>query len=172
LATSNLKHDGISDATSPRGQVKHIPYVIFNLSMARGAEANVMIVPCIDLMDGKVVQLVQGRDKALEVDNPLEVLARFQAFPQIQVIDLDAAMGRGGNPALVALLAAHAVVRAGGGIRSAERARQLVDQGVYRVIVGTAAFDHPVLEAIVAQVGKERVTIALDSRGGRVVVRG
>ena len=53
-----------------------------------------MIFPCIDLMDGKVVQLVQGRDKALEGDAPLEMLRRFAAFPEIQVIDLDAAMGR------------------------------------------------------------------------------
>ena len=54
-----------------------------------------MILPCIDLMDGKVVQLVQGRDKALEGDEPLEMLRKFAAFPEIQVIDLDAAMGKG-----------------------------------------------------------------------------
>jgi hypothetical protein len=56
-----------------------------------------MIFPCIDLMDGKVVQLVQGREKALEADSPEEMLRRFAAFPEIQVIDLDAAMGRGSN---------------------------------------------------------------------------
>jgi len=54
-----------------------------------------MIFPCIDLMDGKVVQLVQGRDKALEGDSPEEMLRKFAAFPEIQVIDLDAAMGHG-----------------------------------------------------------------------------
>ena len=64
-----------------------------------------MIIPCIDLMDGKVVQLVQGRDKALEGDAPLEMLRKFAAFPEIQVIDLDAAMGKGENSALVELLA-------------------------------------------------------------------
>ena len=63
-----------------------------------------MILPCIDLMDGKVVQLVQGRDKALEGDAPLEMLRKFAVFPQIQVIDLDAAMGRGSNDDLVRLL--------------------------------------------------------------------
>jgi len=67
-----------------------------------------MILPCIDLMDGKVVQLVQGRDKALEGDAPLEMLRRFAAFPEIQVIDLDAAMGKGENSSLVELLASRA----------------------------------------------------------------
>ena len=59
-----------------------------------------MILPCIDLMDGKVVQLVQGRDKALEGGAPLEMLRKFAAFPEIQLIDLDAAMGnrRGKRP--------------------------------------------------------------------------
>ena len=64
-----------------------------------------MIIPCIDLMDGKVVQLVQGREKALEGDAPLEMLRKFAAFPEIQVIDLDAAMGRGSNDDLVRMLA-------------------------------------------------------------------
>lgn len=60
-----------------------------------------MIIPCIDLMDGKVVQLVQGRDKALEGGTPAEMLERFKAFPEIQVIDLDAAIGRGSNLSLI-----------------------------------------------------------------------
>lgn len=130
-----------------------------------------MIIPCIDLMGGKVVQLVQGRDKALEADPPLEMLQKFGAFPQIQVIDLDAAMGQGENSALVELLTARAVCRVGGGVRTPERARRLVDQGAHRVIVGTAAFT-PALEAIAQAVGPERILIALDSKGGRVVVRG
>ena len=77
-----------------------------------------MIFPCIDLMDGKVVQLVQGREKALEGDSPEEMLRRFAAFPEIQVIDLDAAMGRGSNDELVRLLAARAATRVGGGVRT------------------------------------------------------
>ena len=56
-----------------------------------------MIFPCIDLMGGKVVQLIQGREKALEADSPEEMLRKFAAFPEIQVIDLDAAMGNGSN---------------------------------------------------------------------------
>jgi phosphoribosylformimino-5-aminoimidazole carboxamide ribotide isomerase len=130
-----------------------------------------VIIPCIDLMDGKVVQLVQGRDKALEGDAPLEMLRKFAAFPEIQVIDLDAAMGRGENSGLVELVASRAKCRVGGGVRTAGRARKLVDGGAYRVIVGTAAFT-PALEEIAAAVGRERVVVALDSKGGRVVVKG
>jgi phosphoribosylformimino-5-aminoimidazole carboxamide ribotide isomerase len=130
-----------------------------------------MIVPCIDLMDGKVVQLVQGRDKALEGDAPLEMLHKFSAFPEIQVIDLDAAMGKGDNSALVEMLAAKARCRVGGGVRTAERARRLVDLGAHRVIVGTAAFT-PALQEITKAVGAERVLVALDSKGGKIVVKG
>lgn len=130
-----------------------------------------MIFPCIDLMDGKVVQLVQGRDKALEGDAPLEMLRKFAGFPEIQVIDLDAAIGKGDNSALVELLASKARCRVGGGVRDAARARRLLDQGAHRVIVGTAAFT-PALEEIAAEAGPERIVTALDSKGGRVVVKG
>ena len=130
-----------------------------------------MIVPCIDLMDGKVVQLVQGREKALEGDSPLEMLRKFAAFPQVQVIDLNAAMGTGENTTLVELVASKAVCRVGGGVRTPDRARRLIDQGAYRVIVGTAAFT-PALEEIVAAVGPERIIVALDSKHGKIVVKG
>ena len=136
-----------------------------------------MIVPCIDLMGGKVVQLIQGRDKALEVDSADEMLRRFSPFPQIQVIDLDAAMGRGSNDALVRHIASKATTRVGGGVRTRERARQLLDQGAYRVIVGTSAFsaDGPneqFLRELQDDIGAERIVIALDSKGGRIVVKG
>lgn len=130
-----------------------------------------MILPCIDLMDGKVVQLVQGRDKALEGDAPLEMLRKFSAFPEIQVIDLDAAMGKGENDGLVELLAGKARCRIGGGVRTARRAQRLIQQGAYRVIVGTAAFT-PVIQEIAEAVGPDRVIIAVDSKGGKIVVKG
>ena len=131
-----------------------------------------MIIPCIDLMGGKVVQLVQGRQKALEGGTPLEMLERFAAFPQIQVIDLDAAMGQGSNDGLVQLIASRAAARVGGGVRSTERALGLIEQGAFRVIVGTAAFDQALLNQIARAVGRERLIIALDSKGGKVVVKG
>jgi len=98
-----------------------------------------VIVPCIDLMGGKVVQLVQGREKALEGEAPLAMLAKFAAFPEIQVIDLDAALGKGENDSIVEELAAKARIRAGGGVRSVERAQTLLRCGAHRVIVGTSA---------------------------------
>ena len=130
-----------------------------------------MIIPCIDLMDGKVVQLVQGRDKALEGDAPLEMLRKFAAFPEIQVIDLDAAMGKGENSSLVELVASRAKCRVGGGVRTAERAKRLVELGAHRVIVGTAAFT-PAIQEIAAAVRPERILIALDSKHGKIVVKG
>jgi phosphoribosylformimino-5-aminoimidazole carboxamide ribotide isomerase len=136
-----------------------------------------MIIPCIDLMDGKVVQLVQGREKALEGDSPDEMLRKFAAFPEIQVIDLDAAMGRGSNGDLVRNLASKAVTRVGGGVRSVERARELLGQGAHRIIVGTAAFgasgvNAEFLGALRDAVGRERLIVAVDSKGGRIVVKG
>jgi phosphoribosylformimino-5-aminoimidazole carboxamide ribotide isomerase len=135
-----------------------------------------VIIPCIDLMGGKVVQLIQGREKALEAEGPLEMLSKFSAFPQIQVIDLDAAMNKGSgivnNDALVELVASRCISRVGGGVRSPERARALIEQGAYRVIVGTAAFDREKLTAIANAVGPDRVIIALDSKGGKVVTHG
>ncbi len=136
-----------------------------------------MIIPCIDLMDGKVVQLVQGREKALEADGPLVMIEKFRAFPEIQVIDLDAAIGRGSNDELVRLVASRATVRAGGGVRSLERARTLVEQGAHRVIAGTAAFradgvNEDFLRAVAGEIGPERLIIALDSKDGRIVVKG
>lgn len=136
-----------------------------------------MIIPCIDLMDGKVVQLVQGREKALEGKSPDEMLKLFAGFPQIQVIDLDAAMGKGSNGVILEHIAERATVRAGGGVRTVERARDLIDKGAYKVIVGTAAFgtngpDISFLRKLSEEIGPERLTLALDSKGGRIVVKG
>lgn len=132
-----------------------------------------MIIPCIDLMEGKVVQLVQGREKALEAEPVERMLEKFSAFPQIQAIDLDAAMNRGSNDAMVEWIASRSVARVGGGIRTPERAIQVLGRGAHRAIVGTAAFtktgiNHDVLRKMPA----ERLIIALDSRNGRITVKG
>jgi phosphoribosylformimino-5-aminoimidazole carboxamide ribotide isomerase len=137
-----------------------------------------MIFPCIDLMDGKVVQLVQGREKALEADSPDEMIRRFAAFPEIQVIDLDAAIGRGSNDDLVRQIARRAMVRVGGRVRTVERAEALKRQGAQKIIVGTSAFgangriNGPFLLSLCEAVGRTRLVIALDSKGGEIVVKG
>ena len=136
-----------------------------------------MIIPCIDLMDGKVVQLVQGREKVLEGKSPDEMLQLFARFPQIQVIDLDAAMSKGSNSDILEYLARRATIRAGGGIRTVERARELVEQGAHRVIIGTAAFtsagpNFEFLSSLRTAVGASQLTIALDSKNGHIVVKG
>jgi phosphoribosylformimino-5-aminoimidazole carboxamide ribotide isomerase len=136
-----------------------------------------MIIPCIDLMSGKVVQLVQGREKALEGDAPLEMLRKFAAFPEIQVIDLDAALGHGSNGAIVESLCGRAKVRVGGGVRTVDRARRVVEQGASKVIIGTAAFqsggvNRAFLADVSRAIGRERVLVALDSKQGHIVVKG
>ena len=136
-----------------------------------------MIIPCIDLMDGVVVQLVQGREKALEAGDPIAMLKAFSDFPEIQVIDLDAAIGTGSNEDLVAKLADQARLRVGGGIRTVDKARALAELKVEKIIVGTAAFtrdgvNHDFLRALTKAISSSKLTIALDSKGGRIVVKG
>jgi phosphoribosylformimino-5-aminoimidazole carboxamide ribonucleotide (ProFAR) isomerase len=122
-------------------------------------------------MDGKVVQLVQGREKALEGPSPAEMLERFAGFPEIQVIDLDAALGRGSNDEIVEFLASRARVRVGGGVRTVDRARALAS--AHRIIVGTAAFAADGVNVeFLRKLDRERLIVALDSKEGRIVVRG
>jgi phosphoribosylformimino-5-aminoimidazole carboxamide ribotide isomerase len=136
-----------------------------------------MIIPCIDLMGGTAVQLVQGRAKALDAGDPLAVLERFSAFPTLHVIDLDGAIGSGSNEDFVRQIASRVRVRTGGGIRSAEKARRLVEGGAEKIIIGTSAFkgdgvDTKFLGELLAAVGKERILVALDSKAGRIVIKG
>ena len=88
-----------------------------------------MLIPSIDLMGGKIVQLVQGEKKALEFDNFGEWVERFAGYPLVQLIDLDAAMGKGSNQALIAEFCEKLPCQVGGGIRSAERAREVLKSG-------------------------------------------
>jgi phosphoribosylformimino-5-aminoimidazole carboxamide ribonucleotide (ProFAR) isomerase len=136
-----------------------------------------MILPSIDLQDGRVVQLAQGRDLKLVLPLSEELLDSFRGFREVQVVDLDAARGRGENGALVEWICARARCRVGGGVRDAERARRLVEAGAAKVVVGTAAFgprgvDHARLGEIAAAVGRERLVVALDARAGRIAIRG
>jgi len=95
-----------------------------------------MLIPSIDLMGSKVVQLIQGEKKALEFDNFDEWVAKFSSFPLVQLIDLDAAMGRAPNSDLIRFFVTKLPCQVGGGIRSIEAARAALSLGAKRVIIG------------------------------------
>ena len=126
-----------------------------------------MIVPSIDLMDGQAVQLVQGRRKVLEAGDPRPIAERFGRVGEVAVVDLDAALGRGSNTAVIEELCRLAPCRVGGGIRDRDAALAWLDRGAAKVVLGTAAVPE-VLEGL----PRDRVVAALDAWEGEVVVKG
>lgn len=126
-----------------------------------------MIIPSIDLMDGQTVQLIQGKTRELEAGDPRPLAEKFGQVGEIAVIDLDAAMGKGSNEAIIKDLLRRARVRVGGGIRDVETAMKWLDAGAEKVILGTRAVPE-ILEKLPA----ERVIAAVDARDGQVVVEG
>ena len=136
-----------------------------------------MLIPAIDLQDGAVVQLIQGERLALRDEDVFRWVRRFEHFPKVQVIDLDAAMGIGDNVALVRQIAGRLACRVGGGIRSIARAEDLLAAGAQQIIAGSALFKGGRPDLVFARrladaVGLERVIAAVDSRDGKVVVHG
>jgi phosphoribosylformimino-5-aminoimidazole carboxamide ribotide isomerase len=136
-----------------------------------------MLIPSIDLQNGHVVQLVQGERLAIEAPDPEPWIARFERFPRVQLIDLDAARGRGDNGAMVTAICRRLPCRVGGGVRSVERATQLLDAGAHAVIASSALFRNGAVDVEFARsladaVGADRVIAAVDSRGGQVVIHG
>src|ERR1051325_11975724 len=99
-----------------------------------------MLIPSIDLQNGHVVQLVQGDRLAIQAPDPEPWIAKFSRFPRVQLIDLDAAMGTGDNSGLVSAICHRLPCRVGGGIRSIERARAVLDAGAHAVIASSALF--------------------------------
>jgi phosphoribosylformimino-5-aminoimidazole carboxamide ribotide isomerase len=136
-----------------------------------------MLIPSIDLKDGAVVQLVQGERLAIRDDDVFRWVRRFERFPKVQVIDLDAAMASGDNLALVRQIAGVLSCRVGGGIRTVARAQEVLAAGAHQVIAGSALFSdgHPNVAfaaSLADAVGRERIIAAVDSRGGHVVIHG
>jgi phosphoribosylformimino-5-aminoimidazole carboxamide ribotide isomerase len=138
-----------------------------------------VIIPCIDLQDGRAVQLVHGRKRRLAVDDVFGLLERFRKYPLLHVIDLDAAMGKGSNARLVGALCRRAPmrVRVGGGIRTVARAERILNAGAEKIIVGSAAFqggqvNSAFLARLAKRVGRRRIVVAVDTDGGRILVRG
>ena len=126
-----------------------------------------MIIPSIDIMDGKAVQLKQGKEKILERENVFELAEYFGRFGEIAVIDLDAAMGKGNNTELIKELCKVADCRVGGGIRTIEKAREILSYGAKKIIIGTAAS-----ELFLSQLPREKVLLAIDTNKGKVVTQG
>lgn len=126
-----------------------------------------MIVPSIDIVGGRAVQLVGGETLAIEAGDPFPILERFSRVGEVAVIDIDAARGEGSNAPLIEEMASLARVRVGGGIRDVDTALSWLDAGAERIIVGTAASPE-LLDAL----PRERVIVALDARESRVVTHG
>jgi phosphoribosylformimino-5-aminoimidazole carboxamide ribotide isomerase len=136
-----------------------------------------MLIPSIDLKGGKVVQLVQGDRVAIESSDVFRWVRRFKGFPLVQLIDLDAAMGTGTNDDLLRRVAAKLGCRVGGGIRSVERARQVVEAGARQIILSSAVFkdgqpDLAFAANVCDAVGRDRVIVAVDAKGGKLVIDG
>ena len=142
-----------------------------------------MLIPCIDLQQGRAVQLVHGRRRELAIADVMGLLNRFSGYEWLHVIDLDAAMRKGHNNRLVWQLSVEArhkfrmKVRTGGGIRTLSRAKALVKLGVTQVIIGSAAFksgrpNFRFLQCLASAIGTKSLIIALDTTNGRIVTHG
>jgi phosphoribosylformimino-5-aminoimidazole carboxamide ribotide isomerase len=137
-----------------------------------------MLIPSIDLMGGRIVQLVQGEKLRLAFDDFDYWILKFSRFPLVQLIDLDAAMRQGDNSHLVSQIARRLPCQVGGGIHSIERAREVLDAGARRVIVGSALFtedgsvDVEFASKLAGAVGSERVVAGIDTKNGQIAVKG
>ncbi|MDR1948979.1 MAG: phosphoribosyl-ATP diphosphatase [Spirochaetaceae bacterium] len=142
-----------------------------------------MVIASIDIQNGKVVQLKQGSELMLQRENAAELAEEFNRYGEVCIIDLDAAMNKGGNIEMIIPLLRKADCRVGGGIRTAERARELISLGARKVIIGSVAFrdtrkkgagmaagefavNLPLLESLAKKVGRDRLIIAADARRG------
>lgn len=146
-----------------------------------------MIIASIDLKDGKVVQLRQGKDLVLERDDPDALIADFDKYGEVAIIDLDAALrnvnpdGSTKNTATLKNLLRRGNVRVGGGIRDAKKAKELISLGAEKVIIGSAAFtladgsagvNAEFLAQMASAVGRDRIIVSVDARDGLIAVKG
>jgi phosphoribosylformimino-5-aminoimidazole carboxamide ribotide isomerase len=137
-----------------------------------------MLIPSIDLLGGRIVQLVQGEKLRLAFDDFEYWIEKFSKFPLVQLIDLDAAMRQGENSTLVAQIAKRLPVQAGGGIHTIERAQQVLNAGAKRVIIGSALFsaegavNTEFAASLASAVGVDRIVAGIDTKNGRIAVKG
>jgi len=145
-----------------------------------------MLIPSIDLMGGRIVQLVQGEKLKLAFDDFEYWIDRFSKYPLVQLIDLDAAMRQGENRVLIEMISKRLPCQVGGGLKTAEDGRKLLDIGAKRVIYGSSLFGPPedgetrrhkiirleFAEGLKAALGEDALCFSVDTKGGRVAVKG
>ncbi|MFZ0747504.1 MAG: HisA/HisF-related TIM barrel protein [Terracidiphilus sp.] len=137
-----------------------------------------MLIASIDLLGGRIVQLVQGEKLRLAFDDFEYWIEKFTKFPLVQLIDLDAAMRQGDNSKLVAQIAKRLPCQVGGGIHSIERARQVLEAGARRVIIGSALFSEQGIvnvefaAKLAASIGTDRIVAGIDTKNGHIAVKG
>lgn len=136
-----------------------------------------MLIPSIDLMGGRIVQLEHGEELRLAFDDFDYWIGRFARFPLVQLIDLDAAKRTGDNRELIEQIAKRLPVQVGGGIRTADQAQQVLDGGARRVIFGSVLFDQSGVDVnaaaeLSARIRPEHFVAAIDTKAGRIAVRG
>jgi phosphoribosylformimino-5-aminoimidazole carboxamide ribotide isomerase len=136
-----------------------------------------MLIPSIDLKDGQVVQLVQGKKLAMASDDVFAWVRKFEKYPKVQLIDLDGALESGANDFLVRRICKALPCRVGGGIRTVKKAEAVLGAGATHVIVSSSLFknggiDFEFAKTLAGTIGVDKVIAAVDSFGGKVVIRG
>jgi phosphoribosylformimino-5-aminoimidazole carboxamide ribotide isomerase len=146
-----------------------------------------VLIPSIDLMGGRIVQLVQGKKLKLAFDDFDHWIERFSCYPIVQLIDLDAAMRQGSNRPLIEQIAQRLPCQVGGGIGSIERAQEMLAAGARRVIIGSALFDasgavpegdtaglvrRDFAQELADVVGADRLIFSVDTRDGHIAIKG
>jgi len=152
-----------------------------------------MLIPSIDLMGGRVVQLVHGEDLALGFDDLGYWIDRFSDYPLVQLIDLDAAKRQGNNRRLIETIVRRLPCQVGGGIRSSAEAQILLNMGAQRVIFGSSLFHGHVspepserqnsaavtnlvrtqfAEELAFSLGVGQLVFSVDTKDSKVAIRG
>jgi phosphoribosylformimino-5-aminoimidazole carboxamide ribotide isomerase len=136
-----------------------------------------MLIPSIDLMSGKIVQLVQGEKKALDFDDFEYWIERFSKYPLVQLVDLDAAIGTGHNRHLLSQFLTKLPCQVGGGIRDLSTAEEIAALGAKRIVIGSALFadgkiQHELAALFARVITPDKLTFAVDAKQGRVAIHG